>query len=382
MPQRRYMVVDDRRDHSFRIPRPDESVRLGTPNTCASCHTKRSNAWAAAAVQKWYGPAAAARRSFAVAFHAGRTQQPDGGALLSALVADKRQPAIARATAVTLLGRYPSARTNRVIDAAAQDPEPLVRRAAAEALTSIGDPVSRARIGARLLADPIRAVRVDAVSALAGVPRTYFAAAQQQAFDAAVTEFREVQRSNADRAESHVNLGTLEAQLGRPAEAEAALRVAIARQPQFVPAYVNLADVQRAAGREPEAERVLRDAIAAVPEAADAYNALGLSLVRQQRLPEALDALTRAAALAPYEPRFAYVLAVALHDTGAIGRSVATPEAAHRRHPGDLDILRALISYALESQDIEKARQWARRLNAIAPDDPLIAQLRQQRILD
>ena len=50
------MVVDDRRDHSFRIPRPDESVRLGTPNTCTSCHTKRSNAWAAAAVAKWFGP--------------------------------------------------------------------------------------------------------------------------------------------------------------------------------------------------------------------------------------------------------------------------------------------------------------------------------------
>ena len=237
------------------------------------------------------GPAAAARPSFAAAFHAGRARQPEGASLLSTLVADRAQPALVRATALSLLSGYAGARTNGAIDSAAQDPEPLVRGAAAESLSAIGDVVARARIGGRLLADPVRAVRVDAIASLAGVPRTYFSAAEQQAFDAAVTEYREVQRGNADRAESHVNLGTLEAQLGRLPEAEAALRVAIARQPQFVPAYVNLADILRTVGREPEAERVLRDAIVAVPDAADAYNALGLSLVRQRRLPEALDAL-------------------------------------------------------------------------------------------
>src|SRR5262249_43171447 len=34
MPARTYMVIDPRHDHSFRIPRPDLSVRLGTPNAC------------------------------------------------------------------------------------------------------------------------------------------------------------------------------------------------------------------------------------------------------------------------------------------------------------------------------------------------------------
>ena len=382
MPQRRYMVVDDRRDHCFRVPRPDESVRFGTPNTCTSCHTKRSAAWAAAAVEKWYGPSAAARPSFAAAFHAGRTRQAEGAALLSGLVADRTQPAMVRATALTLLSRYTGARTSGAIDDAAQDPDTLVRRAAAESLGAIGDVVSRARIGGRLLADPVRSVRLDAISALAGVPKTYLSASEQQAFDAAAAEYRQVQAANADRAEAHVNLGTFEAQLGHFPEAEAALRTAIARQPQFVPAYVNLADILRAAGREADAERALRDAIAAVPTAADAYNALGLALVRQRRVPEALDALSRAAAMAPDEPRFAYVLAIALHDTGAKAQSRATLEAAERRHPADLDILRALISYALEDQDVERTRRWAARLAAVAPDDSLLAQLRRQRVLD
>src|SRR5205807_5929242 len=35
-----YMDVDPRRDHSFRVPRPDLSVRLGTPNACTRCHVR------------------------------------------------------------------------------------------------------------------------------------------------------------------------------------------------------------------------------------------------------------------------------------------------------------------------------------------------------
>ena len=38
MPSKTYMVVHDRHDHSFRIPRPDRTVSLGTPNACNTCH--------------------------------------------------------------------------------------------------------------------------------------------------------------------------------------------------------------------------------------------------------------------------------------------------------------------------------------------------------
>src|SRR5262249_6680361 len=38
MPTRTYMVIDVRRDHSFRVPRPDLSLKYGTPNACNQCH--------------------------------------------------------------------------------------------------------------------------------------------------------------------------------------------------------------------------------------------------------------------------------------------------------------------------------------------------------
>ena len=46
MPTRTYMVIDVRRDHSLRIPRPDVSVKIGTPNACNQCHSNKSAQWA------------------------------------------------------------------------------------------------------------------------------------------------------------------------------------------------------------------------------------------------------------------------------------------------------------------------------------------------
>ena len=43
MPATTYMAIDSRRDHSFRIPRPDLSSSLGTPNACTGCHLKPEN---------------------------------------------------------------------------------------------------------------------------------------------------------------------------------------------------------------------------------------------------------------------------------------------------------------------------------------------------
>lgn len=42
IPETTYMEVDPRRDHSFRVPRPDLSVKLGLPNACTRCHLDRA----------------------------------------------------------------------------------------------------------------------------------------------------------------------------------------------------------------------------------------------------------------------------------------------------------------------------------------------------
>jgi Tfp pilus assembly protein PilF len=370
MPARTYMQVDPRRDHSFRVPRPDLSVALGTPDVCTGCHRERSAAWAAAQVVAWHGRTGRARRPhFAPALDAGRRGLPTAGTALAALAIDAEQPGIARATALALLPEYLSAASMPAVEAALGDGDPLVRAAAVGALEALA-PEVRVRLAAPRLRDPVRAVRLAAAHALADTARSALETAQQADFERALAELIASEAVNADRPEAHVNLATLSARLGRPADSESELRTALVLDPGFVPALVNLADLFRAQGRDADGERFLEGALRAVPDSAEVLHSLGLLRVRQGRRSEALDLLRRAAERRPESVRFAYVYAVARHSTGDAAGAIATLEAAHRRRPASRDVLVALVTYLREQGDARAALGYAERLRTLAPEDP------------
>ncbi|MFQ5985724.1 MAG: multiheme c-type cytochrome, partial [Alphaproteobacteria bacterium] len=134
MPVRTYMVVDPRRDHSLRIPRPDLSVRLGTPDPCTACHRDRAPGWAAETVARWSGSKRRSGPHFGDALHLGRSGHPGAEAALRELATNPEAPAIVRASAVSLLRRYPTPAALGVIRRALGDRDPLVRAAAVRAL--------------------------------------------------------------------------------------------------------------------------------------------------------------------------------------------------------------------------------------------------------
>src|ERR1700712_25569 len=72
MSTKTYMIVDDRRDHSFRVPRPDLSVSMDTPNACTQCHRDRAAVWAANSLADWYPKGRQTRPHYGTALHAGR----------------------------------------------------------------------------------------------------------------------------------------------------------------------------------------------------------------------------------------------------------------------------------------------------------------------
>ena len=282
--------------------------------------------------------------------------------------ATRRSPGIARATAVSLLSRYPSRRSLPALRAALADRDPLVRRGAAEGLSALG-PSERVALAAPLLDDPVRSVRMAALDSLLDLPRSALSTAQLTALDRVAAEYRQAQAFNADRAEARANLGMLEARTGNADAARAAFEAAIRMQPSFIPAYVELADLQRRQGREAEAEATLRQALSAAPNATDAHYALGLAVVRQQRVREAIAELQRAAELQPDVPRYSYVLAVALHDSGDVPSAIAVLTRAHERHTAAPEILVALVEYNAQAGDRAAALRWARALREIS-DDP------------
>ncbi|HEX9178789.1 MAG TPA: tetratricopeptide repeat protein, partial [Burkholderiales bacterium] len=369
MPPTPYMVVDPRRDHSFRIPRPDRTLSMGAPNACNQCHVKESAKWAADQIRKWYPQPKPGYQSFAEALHAGDRGAPGARDALVAVAADPAQPPIVRASALARLERYLSPATLPVIAGALGDPDANVRMAAVRALSG-ADPATRLRYLPRLLTDPVRAVRIEAARALAGEAERQLSGADRPAFDRALAEYVAAERFNADRPEAQSALGSLYMARGRVEEAAAAYARALERDPTYVQAAINLADLQRATGDEDAAEQTLRAAIARMPDSAPAHHALGLALIRQRQTAEAVAELARAAKLAPDDPRFAYVYAVALHDTGKPAEAIRTLQAALARHPYDREILFALASYQAEGGDKAAARNHARLLLELEPENP------------
>jgi tetratricopeptide (TPR) repeat protein len=367
MPTRTYMVIDARRDHSIRIPRPALSVALGVPNACNECHRDKSATWAAQAVAKWYGHQPLGFQRFARALHAGSIGAPGALKQLAALVADHQQPAIARATALSLMARYPMSATVASVRIGVHDPSPLVRRAAAHALAS-ADPRTRAAVLAPLLDDKVRAVRLQAAGVLAGTPADALPGGTAAALAKDIDEYIAAQDLNADRPEAHLDLASLFAKQKHFARAARELRTALSLEPTFTPAAVNLADLDRQLGRDAEGERVLHAAIARSPNDASLQYSLGLLLIRRGHEPEAITHLAAAARLDPEDAGFAFVYAVALNDSGQTDEAIRVLKANVARHPYDRNSLAALANLYQRVGNRAKGAAYAKRLAELQSD--------------
>ena len=369
MPSRTYMVVDPRRDHSFRVPRPDLSAELGTPNACNDCHKDTSPKWAAEKIVAWHGPTSTSRRPhFGIALDAGRRGLARAQTDLAALATDREQPGIARATALSLLPEYLSPASLSAVQSAINDEDSLVRASAVASLEAL--PIEqRPRLAGPRLGDPVLLVRLAAARVLGGAPRETLTARWQTDLDRAIQALIASENVAADRPESHVKLSNLYARIGRPADAETELRTALRLDPRFIPALVNLADFYRAEGRETDAEHTLGQALRIAPDNAEALHALGLLRVRQGRRGDAVALLRRASALRPESARFAFVYAVGLDSAGDRAGAIRVLEEAHRRRPADREVLSALVSYERERGNREGALKYAVKLLEQSPED-------------
>ena len=367
MPAETYMVVDPRRDHSFRVPRPDLSVSLGTPNACSGCHQAEGDQWAADTVAAWFPEGRSGTPHYAEAIHAARQWAGDRGSRLNALVNDSTAPAIVRATAVSLLAAQLDDRALQTVESVFQNDDPLVQLAAVDLLQNL-NPEDRAGFAQRFLTHPLRALRLAAARVLLG-SREQLSERRRSDLDAALEEYRAAQRFNADRAEGLFNSASTLAQSGRLEEATQAFETTIARAPWFTAAYINLADLFRRYGREDEAEALLRDAVENNAEDPSGHFALGLSLVRSGQTPAAMEALQSAAALAPDEPYYQYVIGIALNSTGERAAALEQLRDAHARFPGHRDIIVALATIHRDGGEADEARLYAERLLELSPAD-------------
>jgi len=376
MPATNYMVVDPRHDHSMRVPRPDLTVTLGTPNACNGCHAKKNAKWAVETIRRWYVHPSQGFQNYAGAFAYDEHGAAEAGPSLARLAGDTSLPAIARATALEDLANYPARPSVEAARQGLTDKDAIVRRASAGTLVML-PPSQRLQFVAPLLDDPVRTVRMEAAYTLADAMHDA-TPAQHASFDRAAADYESTQRYNFDRPEARASLGNFYARQGRFDDAKVQLESSIELDPEFVPGYVNLADVLRAETLDADSERVLRDGLKKVPDSAVLHHTLGLALIRQKHNADALSELKRAAKLAPSDARFAYVYAVGLHSTGKIQAAIAEIDRALVLHPDDRDLLVAAATFRQEKGDAEGARRYGMRLFKRYPDDPNAALLARQ----
>ena len=366
MPERTYMVVDPRRDHSIRIPRPDLSEKLDTPNACNQCHKDKSNRWATDYVKKWYGNDFVDQSHFGTIFEASRNNEPGSRESLLNIATNQEQPVIVRASAILELQRFPDVQVARLLNESVKSPEPLIRFAAAQVADMI--PIDdRWSMMKHLLSDSLYVIRLEAANRLSGVNKNRISNKYNNLLEQGIQDYIKSQYFNGERPSSRVNLGVLYTQQGEYNLAEAEYRSAINLEPGMPYPYINLADLFRIQNRDDLGEKILLEGIDYISNNASLFHALGLLYARQKKLNEALIYLKKAMETEPGQPNFGYTYAIALNSTGSSNEALEVLKKVHGEHQNDQTILQSLTTISRDNGLYGEAEIYARRLLRIDP---------------
>jgi tetratricopeptide (TPR) repeat protein len=368
MPERLYMQVDWRRDHGFSLPDPWLSQSLGVPNACTGCHRERDAAWAAAALAGW-GVARPAG-SWALS-NRGLTRQ-DVRAFRDYAVnpAILELAPIRQATLVASLAGFPTRSALEVVAGYLGAEDPLLRRAAAGALQPFPAGL-RWQLLSPLLADPVKAVRLEIANRLADV-RPQLDGAEAGRLDRLLDEYRESLAYQADTPGGQLAIGSLEWRLGYPILAERAYKRALEIEPDFVPALLNLADLYRSLDSEGEAAALLERALEFAPDDANAQQAMALHLVRIGKRDAALEYFAAAVEQDSAGPGHFYAYAVALDSAGRTAAAIDALATATASWPNTLELYFLQVAYMDKTGRIDGIQRYLSLLDEVAGNNPQI----------
>jgi len=365
MPGKYYMVNDFRRDHSFRVPRPDLSVQYGMPNACNQCHTDKSAEWAAEAVVEWYGPERAAHYSDALA--AANSGDLSVAPELIQLVADTGTAEIVRATAVWLLSSTGEEQGLGTIVGSLRNPDPLIRYTAVNALAPFSQE-DRLRYLLPMVEDSIRSIRAAAAYQLADVPEALIPKSEKASFQAALAEYETVLDMQSDFPSGRLQKGQYFHRKGDLGMAEKMYRHAIDIDPYFPQPHVNLANLYYQQGELDKAEAAFTDALQVDSTNGEAWYSLGLLLAERERLQEAAGVMRRAAALTG-NPRHFYNWGLILQNLNRPREAEQAYLAALNVYPDEEYLLYALAVLYLQQQQPGEAQPIIYRLLQLDPQN-------------
>ena len=367
MVARTYMGVDHRRDHSFRLPRPDQSVEYGTPNACTQCHLKETLEWAAEAVNKWYGPVR--KYHFSDDLIPGSLMDAQSEPHLVKLLDDTSQPEIARATAAYYLGNI---QTRNSIDAllnVISDHKALVRYHALRALENFPPELWQQK-AYPALSDKVRAVRIAAADLYHRLPVETIPASYKEAYDKADAENISFLMNQTDFAVGNVMFADYKMQGGAYQEAITYYRRGLAKDSLMNYARLNLAAAHNTLGQNQEALKTLQDASMVDPFNDQVFYNLGLLHYEMGNMNAALESFQKAVNLGSSNPGLYYNYGLALQQQGKIREAEAILLKGFKLTPQATNINYALAFYYMQQKLPLKAQKHAEVLYSQDPQNP------------
>lgn len=372
MPGRYYMEVDFRRDHSFRVPRPDLSQKFGNPNACNDCHDDQSAEWAANSIEQWYGPNRPDH--FSETFLRADSLGPETIPELQTIISDTAQNDIVRATTAWYLGQFGTRESLDILEQYINDESGLVRNSAARAIAALPGDMKQAPLQ-DALDDSARAVRLAAAQGLAEFSVQDIAFNLKEAFNEAMTEYREYLNTNQYFPQGQMNLGQYYEKQGQTQKAIQAYQKAIQKDFHFNPARINLAYLYNQTGENQKAEQLLTKVIEQEPSYGPAHYSLALLLAEQDNITGALPHFEKAADLMPDNHRVRYNWAISLQRLNRPEASEKAYKQAIELAPESPDYLYGICTLYIQQKQYDEALPYAQKLAKLYPQNQRFGQL-------
>lgn len=367
MPEKTYMGNDTRRDHSFRIPRPDQSVVYNTPNTCNSCHTKQSAKWAIAAIQKWYGPKR--KYHFSDDLLPGSLVNNKSEYHLIKLIGDTSQPEIARATAVYYLGNISSQQAAGCLIKSLNDPKAMVRYQALRSLEKI-PPQLWQQAAQKCLTDKVKAVRIAAADLYHQLPAAALSESFKSAYSAADKENKSFLEYQRDFAVGNVMAADYQLQAGDFNVAIQLYSRALEKDNQINYARLNLSAAYNSMGKNNEALQVLQFAEKIDQSNDRVYYNMGLLFYEMGEPKKALNSFEKAVKLNSSNPDLYYNYALLLQQNGELKQTELVLKKGYALNAKSAKINYALCYFYLQQNNSKEAVKYATVLYRIDPLNP------------
>lgn len=372
-PGKLYMGNDLRHDHSFRVPRPDLSVKYGTPNACNNCHTQKTSQWASEAVVKWYGDHR--KYQFAEDLIPGSAIDQKSEAHLLKLIGDTAVPVIIKATAVSYLGNIFTESSKNTLLELLKNKEAMIRYESLRSLMRFSNAINDKYLIADMLKDKVRAVRIAAAELMELLGTQQLSEVQQGDFQRARAELEKNMLYQTDFAHGNIAIADYYQRTKNFSAAETFYQRALKKDSLANLARLNLASTYNMQGKNSDALAILKAAVQTDPKNDQAWYNLALLYNELKDNDNALGAFEKAVSLKSEDSRLYYNYGLFLQQSGKTDKAVSILQQGLKIDPTNQEMNYAIAYVFVSRRQPDKALPYAVMLKKINPANPDYQQL-------